>query len=297
MVIGPLVWMAATAYSCLFAWLGCRFAEGLFEVEFDGDKMWTRSAVVGICTVFGSLGSFGYEAYLHLPEWQPISDLYTLAIWVPLIAIPALAAAGAALYGSGKLFFSFGSVVNWMGKGVRTAALGLRNLFKRDNNVVSVSQKAVTPLSAQPELSLLEQARAKFADVRSLCNALLGQLREGAAFDQVGNISAGIDRVSAAIEEDQNKQSVVPMLISDYLVPIEQGLRLYERLLKRNLSSAQAALKEMEEDTLPLMHSKVVDLYDQIHVGDIAQLSTVASTLEVARRLEVRLEAPAEANV
>jgi hypothetical protein len=302
MVPGLVVWIVASAVGVLFSWLGCRLAEGLFDIELNGYKYPERALVVTVASILGSGGFLGWEGAHNWPDWQPVSDLYTLALWFPLMAIPGMGAACAALYGAGKLVFSFGTVMNYVGKGLRRGAIGLKNLFKGEGKVASLAREVVSPASTvppasmPPQISLLEQARVKFADVQYICNALRQQLKEGAAFDQVGTISAGIERVSAAIREDENKQSVVPMLISDYLIPIEQGLRLYDRLLKRNVNSAQSALQEMEEVTLPLMYAKVVDLYDQIHVGDIAQLSTVASTLEVARRLEVKLEAPAELN-
>jgi hypothetical protein len=82
--------------------------------------------------------------------------------------------------------------------------------------------------------------------------------------------------------------------VSDYLNPAAQYLRVYERLLKRNLESAQPVVQEMEEKTLPLMAAKIGVLYDQIHVNDVAQLSMASSAFEVARTIALKAEAPAE---
>jgi hypothetical protein len=182
-----------------------------------------------------------------------------------------------------------------LGDKVSNFAGGVRAMWEgKGRKSEKTAAKKASPV-AQVQASEWETARRKFDDVEQACRSLRLQLKEGPAYNLIGEVSAELQKIRVVIEEDSNKRSSVSMLLSDYLVPTEQALRLYERLLKRNVASAQPVLQEMSEKTLPLMHTRIVALFDQIHVGDIARLSTIASAFELARNLEVNVEAEAEA--
>jgi len=217
-----------------------------------------------------------------------------VALAAPVAGLFGLLGLGWLGVGAFKVLTSFGRITRAFGDSVRGFAGWLRT---RSDRTSKPSRKAVETKVGETQSLDWGSARRRFDTLQQACQSLRSQLREGAAHDQLGEISAELAKVRAAIEADSRKQSALPVLLADYLAPTEQGLRLYELLLKSQVNSAQAAVKEVEEKTLALIHAKLVALHDQIYVSDIAQLSTVASALELARPVEVRLDAPAEVHI
>jgi hypothetical protein len=271
-------------------------AEGLFDIEFDGRRNPPREGIATAAGVCGAIAYFFLLAYLDpgLRSWDgwtfSMGEFARICFGLPVALLAGFLGIGFALTGGVKLLGRVGGALRRVGQGLRNIGSAMRS--KRAAKVAMEQERALA--AAAQQTTALEQARKSFADVRNLCQALRQRLVEGPAFDQLGAISTELERVRAAVEEDSNKQSALGTLLSDYLVPTEQALRLYDRLLKRNVGSAQDSLREMSEKTLPLMRQKIITLYDQIHVADIAQLSTVAASFEVARPLEVKLEAEAK---
>jgi hypothetical protein len=315
LVSGAWVWLMMIASSAGFSMLVTTFIEGWSKgkVKFNGS---TNPPAGGLAILAGALGMFGFMLYAmvtNYPKHVPVSDLFSVGMLYPALGLLAIPAAVAAVYGMSKGLFRIGTGVRAIARGLRNLFDGIRGISAEGEEERAAQRQCARHIRQAPRISAegederaaqqpqavagIEQARRKFADVDNLCYSLRAILGEGTAFDQLGEISTELARVRSAIEEDSNKQSALGTLLSDYLVPTEQALRLYERLLKRNVGSAQESLREMGEKTLPLMRDKITALYDQIHVADIAQLATVASSFQVARTLEVKLEAEAEVRV
>jgi len=287
-VVGTITFVALT-------WLIVRFAEGVFRFEFDGGKYPPREMVLGVAGFACLIGYIIVGCATDAALWVPPSALYSHGILGGLMGVLGSVVTGVVGYGVAKILGSVGKIVHGFGNAVNSFAGGLRDMFEGKSKAPKKAVARKPELDDQRSAAEWQIARLKFDDVERACQSLRSQLKEGAAFDQIGDISAELRKVRSAIEEDSTKKSAVPMLLSDYLAPTEQALGLYERLLKRNVTSAQSVLQEMSDKTLPLMHTRIVALYDQIHVGDIARLSTIASAFEVARTLEVDLEAEAAA--
>jgi hypothetical protein len=293
MIPTVLVGVVGIAEFALLTWLATRFAEGLFQRTIDmelrkGPQLWCLAVMLGF------IGYILLGVASDASTSVPMSDFYVAGLLAPGLGVVACLGLGVLGYGAVKLLSSLGPMVRGFGDKVRSFAGGLRGWWmgtRERSRRAAANSKTIVANSQDSDVG---SAWRKFDVLQGLCQSLRSQLKEGTAYDQVGEISAELEKVRAAIEADSRKQSALPVLVSDYLAPTEQGLRLYELLLKSKVNAAQTAVKEVEEKTLALMHAKIVALHDQIYVSDIAQLSTVASALEVARPVEVKLEAPAE---
>jgi len=272
------------------SWLALRFAQGMFRWKLGN----VDQVFIPLVAMVISMFMFGPYLSSWPDAFVPVSALYTTSLIDPVIALFGLIGAGIAGYGALKVLVSFGKIANRLGDAVTNAADRIRGWFdgSRKASRKTVAKEETPAVTSQ--VCDWGSARRRFDDLQRACQSLRNQLKEGTAYNQLGDISIELEKIRAAIEADSRKQSALPVLVSDYLGPTEQGLRLYELLLKSNVNSAQTAVKEVEEKTLALIHAKMVALHDQIYVSDIAQLSTVASALEVARPVQVKLEAPAE---
>jgi hypothetical protein len=164
----------------------------------------------------------------------------------------------------------------------------------KDAWVAKFHSGKIFPTKAARAERAFQEARAKIAETRAMCRDLTeARCHEALTVEHLRTIDNMLANILRAIEEDPGKRSIVPTLISDYLVPTMKCLSLYQLLLARNLTSAREVLEETEHDTLSFLAAKFMCLYEQLHAGEIAQLATVRSELELARKVEVVI--PAEA--
>jgi hypothetical protein len=284
------IWLAAVLEFTALSWLLARLAEGLFRFELDGNKNMPRVLVPVITAVVAAIACGIYCGVNQPDTWLPISELYAKGIILPLETTAGLMVAAGTTYGAARLIGSIGGIMHAIGDGISNGFEGVRGWIR--GRKASRKDKAQKMQEKQTsDFQLFEQ---KSTEVSNLCSSLRYSIKDEAALKHLSEIADTLNKVRQVIREDGNKQSVVPMLVSDYLTPAAQYLRVYERLLKRNLESAQPAVQDMEQKTLPLMAAKIGVLYDQIHVNDVAQLSTASSAFEVARKIELPAEAPAE---
>jgi hypothetical protein len=270
-----------SALSILFAYL----YDGLFDgyITEDGENLFGIGfcgAIVGLACLGAFVGFTGVSSQL-----ATTAEAVKLGLLVPLAGSTALAGTIGACAGMCLGLRRFGSAMRDLPNTIKQA----RGLFARS------TQKPESAVALPQQRSVEEQVNQKFTAIQERCRALRDHLREGSTFGLLNEISLELDKVRKACKEDGNKQAAVPTLLTDYLEPTEEALCLYERLLKRNVASARSAVEEMERDTLPLMRDTISALYDQIHVVDVARLSTIASKFQVARKLDVKLAAEAEA--
>jgi len=288
-----LLFLMVILESAAITWVSCRFAEGLLEFDFE-KKTNTEPWMAACMTAFVSICAIAiFAVCAGWGDQIPTDYVYHYGLYgTPIVMAVGLFGA-ATVYGAVKLLTRFGPVMTSIGKGIGALGGAVRSLFSRSRAAGSNSGVA-QQVPAQQQLADWGQALLRFHQVRTLCSSLRAILKEGAAFGQLGEISETMAKVEAVLREDANKRTSVGMLLSDYLIPTALYLEVYERVLKRGLSSAKTAIQDMEEKTLPLMANKIGAIYDQIHVHDIAQLSTASSVFETARTIQVNAEAPAE---
>jgi hypothetical protein len=287
-----LVFLVVLLESAAITWVSCRFAEGLFNFDLFKKtyvEPWLAASMMSVLTL---ILFAGYAAVSGWRDMVPTEYVYNYGVFGTLLTMAVVPFAAAAVYGVVKLLTGFGGILTKVGTGIRALGEAVRSLFssRKSGSIGSVAQQVPT----EQQVSEWQQALQKFRQVANLCSSLRSILKEGQAFNQLGEISETLAKVEAVLKEDANKKTSVAMLLSDYLIPTALYLEVYERVLKRGLSSAKTAIQDMEEKTLPLMATKIGAIYDQIHVNDIAQLSTASSAFEAARTIQVTAEAPAE---
>jgi len=288
------LWLTGTLTFGGLAWLLGRFSEGLFRFKFGTTDRYNEYDMIplwGVAIIGTIVGGVLSGIYLGVNEYTqhvPLSSIYSVGLEVPLLVTASLLFASGCAYFGGKVV---GGLLHSIGDGIRSGVDAIKEWSRsRKAKKLARTQKQ----APQPQLTDWQLFEQKSTDVANLCSSLRSCVTNEVALQQLSTIAETLQKVKQVVLEDGNKQSVVPMLVSDYLDPSAQYLRVYERLLKRNLDSAKSVLEEMEQKTLPLMAAKIGVLYDQIHVNDVAQLSTASSAFEVARTLEVKAEAPAE---
>lgn len=95
---------------------------------------------------------------------------------------------------------------------------------------------------------------------------------------QTLSLCASADQVLSVIEENPREAALARDFLGRYLMPANAIIGDYSRLASRNVVSAQPTLAKVESHDLPLLTSKLDDLYDRLHRGNLIDL-------EVAREM------------
>lgn len=119
---------------------------------------------------------------------------------------------------------------------------------------------------------------AAFARAKAL-RALMARVAKPAVQHQVGLILDRVDRILAAMAEDQDL-SQIPLLDSCLLSPLHELLSTYLRLAEREIRSAGDGLKRIESHDLPLILDAVDDFYERLHSGQLTDLATMSELIE-----------------
>lgn len=130
-----------------------------------------------------------------------------------------------------------------------------------------------------------EESPAATADLIQQSATLIDQMRVAArqipkpdVRRQTLAICASADQVLSAIEENPREAALARDFLGRYLMPASAIIGDYSRLASRNVASAQPTLAKVESHDLPLLTSKLNDLYDRLHRGNLIDL-------EVAREM------------
>jgi hypothetical protein len=91
-------------------------------------------------------------------------------------------------------------------------------------------------------------------------------------------VCASADQVLSVIEEKPDEVMLARDFLSRYLTPAYAIVSDYARLSSRNIASARPTLEKVEQHDLPLLSSKLDDLHDRLHRGNLIDL-------EVAREM------------
>lgn len=87
----------------------------------------------------------------------------------------------------------------------------------------------------------------------------------------VAEIGEEAKRILVAIESDWNKFQAAEPFLNQYLVPIDSWLSRYVLLTTRGIESAKDFLASAERKALPDIKTQLTDLYEKLHINDVAQ--------------------------
>lgn len=126
-------------------------------------------------------------------------------------------------------------------------------------------------------------AAASFAQVHDQIEQLKGiawQLPEGSVRDQVLRVAHSAERIAGVMAADRADAASVDRFTSHYLEPTVSLLTRYARLSGRGVAGAEDILRRVEEENLPLLESRLDELYDRLHRGEIIQLAATSEMLD-----------------
>ncbi len=87
----------------------------------------------------------------------------------------------------------------------------------------------------------------------------------------VAEIAEEANRILVAIESDWNKFQAAEPFLNQYLVPIDSWLSRYVLLTTRGIESAKDFIASAERKALPDIKTQLTDLYEKLHINDVAQ--------------------------
>lgn len=87
----------------------------------------------------------------------------------------------------------------------------------------------------------------------------------------VAEIGEEANRILVAIESDWNKFQAAEPFLNQYLVPIDSWLSRYVLLTARGIESAKDFIASAERKALPDIKTQLTDLYEKLHINDVAQ--------------------------
>ena len=126
-------------------------------------------------------------------------------------------------------------------------------------------------------------AAASFAFVHERIEQLKAtawQLPEGPVRDQVLRVAASAERIAGVMAADRADATSVDRFNSHYLEPAVSLLTRYARLSGRGVAGAEETLRRVEEENLPHLESRLEDLYDRLHRGEIIELAATREMLD-----------------
>ncbi len=121
----------------------------------------------------------------------------------------------------------------------------------------------------EKEEAAITAARLKIRSLQS-CAAKIPAQRT-VAIGLVRDIAAEASRILVAIESDSNKFQAAEPFLNQYLVPIDSWLSRYLLLVDRDIESAKDFIAAAERNALPDIKSQLTNLYENLHVNDVAE--------------------------
>jgi hypothetical protein len=107
------------------------------------------------------------------------------------------------------------------------------------------------------------------------------QLPDGPVRDQAFRVCAAADRVAEVMAADRIDAQTVAWFDDRLLAPAESLLSGYLRLSSRGIESADTTLRRIEEQNLPQIETRLDALYDQLHRGDVIDLTVASEMLDL----------------
>ncbi|CAN5559575.1 hypothetical protein BH11CYA1_BH11CYA1_25620 [soil metagenome] len=119
------------------------------------------------------------------------------------------------------------------------------------------------------EAAAIKGAHAKVKSLQGYAAQIPAQ--HAVARGIVEEIAAEANRILVAIESDWNKFQAAEPFLNQYLVPIDSWLSRYVLLTTRGIESAKDFLASAERKALPDIKAQLTDLYEKLHINDVAQ--------------------------
>ena len=98
--------------------------------------------------------------------------------------------------------------------------------------------------------------------------------------DRAFAVCAAADRVAEAMAQRPPDAQTVRYFLDRYLEPTEAVLDRYVRLATRGVAAAEPALAKVENQDLPLLETRLDQLYQRLHRGDLIDLEVASQMLE-----------------
>ncbi|MEJ7839339.1 MAG: 5-bromo-4-chloroindolyl phosphate hydrolysis family protein [Thermomicrobiales bacterium] len=136
------------------------------------------------------------------------------------------------------------------------------------------AQPGAAAFTTMPNRDLIQQS----AELIDRMRLSARQIPKPEVRRQTLSVCASADQVLSAIEENPREVALASDFLDRYLKPASSIIGDYSRLASRNVASALPTLAKVESHDLPLLTSKLDDLYDRLHRGNLIDL-------EVAREM------------
>lgn len=98
---------------------------------------------------------------------------------------------------------------------------------------------------------------------------------------QALSLCASADQVLAVIEETPDEKALADDFLNRYLTPASAILSDYSRLANRNVASARPTLEKVETHDIPMLSTKLDELYDRLHRGSLIDLEVAREMLRL----------------
>lgn len=121
----------------------------------------------------------------------------------------------------------------------------------------------------EQEAAAIKAAHVKVKALQGYADQIPAQ--HAAAKRLVAEIGEEANRILVAIESDWNKFQAAEPFLNQYLVPIDSWLSRYVLLTTRGIESAKDFLASAERKALPDIKTQLTDLYEKLHINDVAQ--------------------------
>lgn len=125
-------------------------------------------------------------------------------------------------------------------------------------------------------------------DAISEAGSLIDRMRQSARAipkpevrQQALGLCASADMVLSAIEENPNETELASDFLNRYLTPASTIVTGYSRLANRNIPSARATLEKIETHDLSILATKVDEIYDRLHRGNLIDLEVAREMLSL----------------
>jgi hypothetical protein len=138
---------------------------------------------------------------------------------------------------------------------------------------------AAAPAPPAPSVdrrNLVDEAETRVARLWRVAR----QIESPSVRERAFAVCAAADRVAEALAEGNGDRETAQVFLDRYLGPAESILGRYVRLAGRGVAAAEPALATVESRDLPLLESKLNDLYEQLHRGDVIDLKVASEMLE-----------------
>lgn len=179
---------------------------------------------------------------------------------------------------------AFHAVDVFMGDGTNLAKVVVNRIDKitqkdqDDDSDPQPVRAAVTPIEKAPSLSEIQTIISRGQEVVDDMRGSARRLPQGQPRRDVMTMVSKADDILLAIEEQPGEVLLARDFLNGLLIPVGKLLNDYSRLALRDLPSAQATLREVEENDFPALVKRLDAVYDRLHRGNLIDL-------EVAREM------------